>query len=76
MQLGTEPRVLVIHTVIHKSSPYIRTVNMVQVAVLGGSGHVGKTIVEVLSEDQRHSVVVLGRSVSTDLKTMFIRRGH
>ncbi|KAK7428140.1 hypothetical protein QQZ08_005379 [Neonectria magnoliae] len=34
---------------------------MVNVAVVGGTGHVGKTIVEVLHEDVRHSVIILSR---------------
>lgn len=36
---------------------------MVKVAVLGGSGHVGKTIVDVLRDNPAHSVVVLSRKV-------------
>ncbi|KAF7555198.1 hypothetical protein G7Z17_g2403 [Cylindrodendrum hubeiense] len=38
---------------------------MVNVAVLGGTGHVGKTIVEVLHEDPNHSVIVLSRKAAT-----------
>ncbi|KAI8656196.1 NAD(P)-bd-dom domain-containing protein [Fusarium keratoplasticum] len=34
---------------------------MVNVAVLGGSGHVGKTIVDALKEHPSHTVIVLGR---------------
>ncbi|KPM35283.1 hypothetical protein AK830_g11276 [Neonectria ditissima] len=34
---------------------------MVNVAVVGGTGHVGKTIVEVLHQDPRHSAIVLSR---------------
>ncbi|KAH7123445.1 hypothetical protein B0J13DRAFT_455912 [Dactylonectria estremocensis] len=34
---------------------------MVNVAVLGGTGHFGKTIVEVLNEDPNHSVIILSR---------------
>ena len=36
---------------------------MVNVAVLGGSGHVGKTIVDALKEHPSHTVIVLGRQV-------------
>lgn len=36
---------------------------MVRVAVIGGSGHVGKTFVEVLKSDPGHSVIVLSRKV-------------
>lgn len=36
---------------------------MVNVAVLGGTGHVGKTIVEVLNDDPKHSVIILSRKV-------------
>ncbi|KAH6971895.1 hypothetical protein EDB80DRAFT_836503 [Ilyonectria destructans] len=38
---------------------------MVNVAVLGGTGHVGKTIVEVLNDDPKHSVIILSRKTST-----------
>ncbi|KAH7131277.1 hypothetical protein EDB81DRAFT_859843 [Dactylonectria macrodidyma] len=38
---------------------------MVNVAVLGGTGHVGKTIVEVLKEDPNHSVIILSRKAVT-----------
>ncbi|KAH8667837.1 hypothetical protein BGZ61DRAFT_430086 [Ilyonectria robusta] len=38
---------------------------MVNVAVLGGTGHVGKTIVEVLNDDPKHSVIILSRKAST-----------
>ncbi|KAJ4316590.1 hypothetical protein N0V84_007787 [Fusarium piperis] len=34
---------------------------MVNVAVLGGSGHVGKTIVDAIKEHPSHKVIVLGR---------------
>lgn len=37
---------------------------MVVVAVFGGTGSVGKTIVEALKEDGTHEVVVLGRKVN------------
>ena len=36
---------------------------MVVVAVAGGSGHVGRTIVETLVEIGDHEVIVLGRKV-------------
>ncbi|KAJ4102383.1 hypothetical protein NW760_010218 [Fusarium oxysporum] len=36
---------------------------MPTVAVAGGSGHVGRTIVEVLGASKEHEVLVLGRSV-------------
>ncbi|KAH7354533.1 hypothetical protein B0T11DRAFT_230117 [Plectosphaerella cucumerina] len=36
---------------------------MVNVAVLGGSGHVGKTMVEALKSDPGHSVIVFSRQV-------------
>lgn len=31
--------------------------------ILGGSGHVGRTITEVISQDPRHSIIMLGRRV-------------
>ncbi|KAH6880826.1 hypothetical protein B0T10DRAFT_581524, partial [Thelonectria olida] len=34
---------------------------MVNVAVLGGSGHVGKAVVEAINDDKSHSVIVLSR---------------
>lgn len=36
---------------------------MVNVAVLGGSGHVGKTIVDAIKEHPSHSVIILSRKV-------------
>jgi saccharopine dehydrogenase-like NADP-dependent oxidoreductase len=36
---------------------------MVVVAIAGGSGHVGRTIVETLVENGEHEVIVLGRKV-------------
>lgn len=36
---------------------------MVTVAVAGGSGHVGKTIVATLEQSHRHNVIVLTREV-------------
>uniref|UniRef100_A0A8H7NBY7 NAD(P)-binding domain-containing protein n=1 Tax=Bionectria ochroleuca TaxID=29856 RepID=A0A8H7NBY7_BIOOC len=40
---------------------------MVNVAVLGGSGHVGKTIVDAIKEHPTHSVIILSRKApSTD----------
>ena len=36
---------------------------MVNVAVVGGTGRLGRTVVEVLQEHHEHSVVVLGRKV-------------
>lgn len=38
---------------------------MVKVAVSGGLGNVGKTIVEVLKDDPKHDVIVLSRKVRT-----------
>jgi predicted dinucleotide-binding enzyme len=37
---------------------------MVVVAVVGGTGNVGKTIVEAFIADGTHKVIVLGRKVS------------
>jgi dTDP-4-dehydrorhamnose reductase len=37
---------------------------MVVVAVVGGTGNVGKTIVDALKEDGKHEVIVLTRKVS------------
>jgi predicted dinucleotide-binding enzyme len=37
---------------------------MVIVAVIGGTGNVGKTIVDALKEDKKHEVIVLTRKVS------------
>jgi uncharacterized protein YbjT (DUF2867 family) len=37
---------------------------MVVVAVVGGTGSVGKTIVEAFLEDGTHQVIVFGRKVS------------
>jgi hypothetical protein len=39
--------------------------NMVVVAVIGGTGSVGKTIVEALIVDGTHETIVLGRKVRT-----------
>lgn len=36
---------------------------MLTVAVAGGSGHVGKTIVAALEQSQKHNVIVLTRKV-------------
>jgi uncharacterized protein YbjT (DUF2867 family) len=36
---------------------------MVVVAVIGGTGNVGKTIVDALRDDGKHEVVVLTRKV-------------
>ncbi|KAK0385385.1 hypothetical protein NLU13_7861 [Sarocladium strictum] len=41
---------------------------MVRVAILGGTGHVGKTLVEVIGQDPRYSVVVLGRTIPAEKK--------
>ncbi|KAJ4045867.1 hypothetical protein NW761_007883 [Fusarium oxysporum] len=41
---------------------------MPTVAVAGGSGHVGRTIVEVLGASKEHEVLVLGRSVPENNK--------
>ena len=38
---------------------------MIKVAVVGGSGDVGRTVVDVLRDDSRYEVIVLGRSVSS-----------
>ncbi|CAH0051322.1 unnamed protein product [Clonostachys solani] len=38
---------------------------MVTVAVLGGSGHVGKTIVDAIKEHPSHSVIILSRKASS-----------
>jgi methanogenic corrinoid protein MtbC1 len=37
--------------------------NMVVVAVAGGTGNVGRAIVETLLESAKHKVIVLGRKV-------------
>ena len=37
---------------------------MVVVAVVGGTGNVGKTIVDGLKNEGNHEVIVLGRKVS------------
>jgi uncharacterized protein YbjT (DUF2867 family) len=37
---------------------------MVVVAVVGGMGSVGKTIVEALQDDGKHDVLVIARKVS------------
>ncbi|KAG7126358.1 hypothetical protein HYQ45_018975 [Verticillium longisporum] len=34
---------------------------MVNVAILGGTGHVGRTVVEALKEHPSHFVIILGR---------------
>ncbi|KAJ4225653.1 hypothetical protein NW757_014290 [Fusarium falciforme] len=50
---------------------------MVNVAVLGGSGHVGKTIVDALKEHPSHTVIVLGRqapaTVDPDAPTVLVQ---
>ncbi|KAJ5605150.1 hypothetical protein N7510_010304 [Penicillium lagena] len=38
---------------------------MVRVAIAGGTGKLGKTIVEVLSQNQKHNVIVLTRKPTT-----------
>jgi uncharacterized protein YbjT (DUF2867 family) len=38
---------------------------MITVAVAGGTGGVGKTIVEQLAREQKHNVVILSRKVGT-----------
>lgn len=38
---------------------------MVVVAVVGGTGNVGKTIVDAFKEDAEHKVIVLARKVSS-----------
>jgi predicted dinucleotide-binding enzyme len=38
---------------------------MVVVAVVGGTGSVGKTIVEAFKADGTHEVIVIGRKVSS-----------
>ena len=42
---------------------------MVVVAVAGGSGHVGRTIVETLVEIGEHEVIVLGRKVRAHFRS-------
>ena len=39
---------------------------MVVVAVVGGTGSVGKTIVEAFLENGTHQVIVIGRKVSSE----------
>jgi nucleoside-diphosphate-sugar epimerase len=39
---------------------------MVTVAVAGGSGHVGRTIVDELRRSKKHDVIVLTREVSAN----------
>jgi NAD dependent epimerase/dehydratase family enzyme len=43
---------------------------MVIVAVAGGTGNVGRTIVEVLRQTKEHQVIVLSRSVSLEANSM------
>jgi len=38
---------------------------MVKVAVAGGTGSVGRTIVDALKENPKHEVIVLARKVSS-----------
>lgn len=45
----------------HILSPYQSV--MINVAVAGGLGNVGKTIVEVLKEDPKYNVIILSRKV-------------
>jgi aspartate-semialdehyde dehydrogenase len=40
---------------------------MVVVAVVGGTGSVGKTIVDAFKEDGKHKVIVLARKVGTHI---------
>jgi len=44
-----------------KQSNLVVLAKMVVVAVAGGVGHVGRTIVEVLSESTKHDVIILAR---------------
>ena len=46
---------------------------MVVVAVIGGTGNVGKTIVDGFKEDGTHQVIVLGRKVSTSTNHTILR---
>ncbi|RSL75663.1 hypothetical protein CEP51_010672 [Fusarium floridanum] len=50
---------------------------MVNVAVLGGSGHVGKTIVDALKEHPSHTVIVISRqapsTVDPDAPTVLVQ---
>jgi predicted dinucleotide-binding enzyme len=46
---------------------------MVIVAVIGGTGNVGKTIVDALKEDEKHEVIVLTRKVSYYAKADYVR---
>lgn len=39
---------------------------MVVIAVAGGTGSVGQTIVDAFEEDGKHTVVVLARKVNND----------
>ena len=38
---------------------------MVNVAIAGGTGHIGRTIVDVLGEDPGHKAIILSRKVSS-----------
>lgn len=37
---------------------------MVVVAIVGGTGNVGKTLVDAFKESEKHEVIILGRKVS------------
>lgn len=41
---------------------------MVKVAIAGGTGDVGRTIVEVIRNDSKHEAIVLARKVSEPRK--------
>jgi aspartate-semialdehyde dehydrogenase len=41
----------------------LEQLKMAKIAVLGGTGNVGRTVVDVLKEHPEHSVIVLGRKV-------------
>lgn len=45
---------------------------MVVVAVAGGTGHLGQTIIEVLRDNPKHKVIVLARKVRLKINTTII----
>lgn len=49
---------------------------MILTASAGGTAHVGKTILDVLSEDPEHTIIVLSRTVSFAVHTdkLFMKR--
>lgn len=60
----------------NSNKKFIVYFTMILTASAGGTGHVGKTILDVLSEDPEHTIIVLSRTVSFAVHTdkLFMKR--